>query len=288
MLDLNDLLGKAGVNAAECMVMRHRPTEPALRQALMWLAEDQPAVFNAYQQSHGPVVEKSLAKARWLASFIGHRAGQAVFVGLYSVAGFRQITDAQFWSIKENKQLQTLGTRGPAEGRDSRWFDLKPSSKLSELKGRLVVGWPGIERSWWRWSERNCIPILAIQEESILVRAMPEWDDMVLHWAELESLPSRWHAAMAQWRGVYLIMDESCGKQYVGSAYGKENILGRWLSYSRSGHGGNVELRGRDPRRFRFSILQLVAQDMPAEDVIRLESLWKRRLGSVEFGLNRN
>lgn len=288
MLELNDLLAKAGIDPAGCMVMRHRPTERALRQALMWLAEDQPRIYNAYQCSHGPVVEKSLAKAKWLVSFIGNKAGQAIFVGLYSVNGFREVTEDQFWRIAENKQLRELGTRGPVERKTTRWFDLRLSPLMSEWKGRLVVTWPGIERSWWRWSDRNSVPVLAIQEDSALVREMPEWSEIVLQWAELESLPARWRGAMSQWRGVYLIIDEACGKQYVGSAYGRENILGRWLSYSRSGHGGNVELRDRDPRRFRFTILQLVAQDMPADEVIRLEGQWKRRLGSIEFGLNRN
>jgi hypothetical protein len=101
-------------------------------------------------------------------------------------------------------------------------------------------------------------------------------------------LPTKWQAALGQWRGVYLIFDQSDGKAYVGSAYGKSNILGRWHSYAETGHGGNKRLRSRDPSNFLFSILQRTSPDMVADDVIRLEGTWKDRLHTREFGLNEN
>ena len=72
-------------------------------------------------------------------------------------------------------------------------------------------------------------------------------------------------------------------------AYGDTNILGRWLNYAASGHGGNVLLRQRDPKTLRFTILQRVSPDMDAGDVIRLEGTWKERLHTRSpFGLNDN
>jgi hypothetical protein len=44
-------------------------------------------------------------------------------------------------------------------------------------------------------------------------------------------------------KGVYLITDISNGKMYVGSAYGENMILGRWESYVKTYHGGNVGLK---------------------------------------------
>ena len=68
-----------------------------------------------------------------------------------------------------------------------------------------------------------------------------------------------------------------------------ENLLGRWLNYAASGHGGNRLLRQRDPQHFRFTILERVSPDMYAEDVIRLESTWKERLHTrAPHGLNDN
>jgi hypothetical protein len=102
-------------------------------------------------------------------------------------------------------------------------------------------------------------------------------------------LPRRLRAKLSEWRAIYFIRDESDGKSYVGSAYGADNLLGRWLNYGERGHGGNVLLRHRDPRHFRFSILQRVSPDMDAAEVIRLESTWKMRLHTRHpLGLNDN
>lgn len=102
-------------------------------------------------------------------------------------------------------------------------------------------------------------------------------------------LPTRWQAAMSEWRGIYYIFDVSGGKGYVGSAYGRDNILQRWREYDSTEHGGNALLRECDPRNFRFSILQRVSPDMDAADVIRLESAWKQRLHKRQpHGLNDN
>jgi len=271
------------------MVLRHRPTEPRLRKTLPWLAAANEPAFNAYQSNHGLRVEKSLKKRSYMASFIGHEPGHAVFVGLYEVAGFETITREEFYSRRENQLLEELGSRGPDPDRDPVWFTLNRTELLSDLKGKLVVEWPGLERSWWRISAQNLIPVHAIHEESVLVPALPDAQSLTLTWQELGALPKSWRQAFAQWRGVYLIYDGEIEKSYVGSAYGAENLLSRWENYSKTGHGGNKLLRSRDPKSFVFSILQRVSPDMDADHVIALESSWKDRLHTrYPRGLNDN
>ena len=52
---------------------------------------------------------------------------------------------------------------------------------------------------------------------------------------------------------------------------------------------GMTQLRKRDPKNFRFTMLQRVSPDMEADDVLRLESTWKERLHTRQpFGLNDN
>ena len=115
------------------------------------------------------------------------------------------------------------------------------------------------------------------------------WNELVLTWEELGLLPAGWKSALREWRGIYYIFDASDGKGYVGSAYGHNNILGRWQHYAASGHGGNKLLKRRNPRDFQFSILQRVSPDMADDDVIRVESTWKERLHTRKpFGLNDN
>lgn len=212
----------------------------------------------------------------------------SLFVGIYRVDGWKVITGKRWAALELSKRLVRLGMEPPPPARKLRLFDLACTEQLAGWKGRLVVTWPPPERSWWRWAGRNRIQVDAIHTESILVKQTPPWNEMVLTWVQLQSLPRDWQAAMAQWRGIYLIRDGRTGKGYVGSAYGRENILARWLAYARTGHGGNVELKGLDPRNFTFAILQRVAPDAPADEVIRIESNWKDRLGTREHGLNRN
>ncbi len=112
---------------------------------------------------------------------------------------------------------------------------------------------------------------------------------ILLAWDELRVMPTRWRSALSQWRGIYYIFDSSDGKGYIGSAYGQQNLLGRWECYGVSGHGGNVLLRERDPKNFQFTILQRVSPDMDADGVIRLETTWKERLHTrAPYGLNDN
>ena len=156
-------------------------------------------------------------------------------------------------------------------------------------RGKLVVGWPPPERSWYRRAHNNLMPILAIREENYFSADPPPWHEIDFTWAELGILPQRMRAALEQWRGVYLIWDSLDAKSYVGSAYGASNILGRWENYAATGHGGNKHLRGRNPANFRFTVIELVAPNTASELVIALESSWKRRLHTAApNGLNEN
>lgn len=251
-------------------------------------------MFNAYQQSQGEKVEKTMTSARYVASFIGHEPGKALFVGLYSIEGWKPLSRRQFWRIPANVELNAFGMNGFTEesGRSSiLWFDLVLTEFYALWKGKLIVGWPPLDRNWHRWAHKpkNEMPVLAILDECALDAGMPEWNEINLAWEDLGVLPTRWRSTLSQWRGIYYIFDTSDGKGYVGSAYGDSNLLGRWLAYASNGHGGNRLLRQRDPRHFRFTILQRVSPDMDAGDVIRLESTWKERLHTRQpFGLNDN
>ncbi len=291
-MNLTDLFQKEGIDPQQVLVLRHRPSEPQFNKVLPWLAAEKPDMYNAYQQTQGEKLEKAMQSAAYVASFIGHQAGKALFVGLYSIGKTKPLTYKEFWQIPAYIELGKLGMRGFAKDSDRTsclWFDLAPQEFYQAWKGKLVVGWPPPERSWWRRAHKNEFPVLTILEDSALVSAMPEWSSIVLKWEELGILPAHWRVALSQWRGIYYIFDASDGKSYVGSAYGDKNILGRWLNYSTSGHGGNSQLRKRNPENFHFSILQRVSPDMDVDEVIQLEAAWKTRLHTrAPHGLNDN
>lgn len=290
-MDLTSILTDQKTDPHNVLVLRHRPTEPELRKVLPWLAAERPDVYNAYQQTQSEKLENVMLGTKYVASFIGHEAGKALFVGLYSIGKSEPMTYDQYWEVPAHIELRKFGMQGfTGERRSSLlWFDLVLTDLCASWKGKLIINWPPPERSWWRRAHKNVFPLHAILEESALDAAMPAWDQLDLSWDELRVIPGSWRMALSHWRGIYYIYDQAAGKGYVGSAYGDTNVLGRWLNYAASGHGGNVLLRQRDPKNFRFTILQRVSPDMDAGDVIRLEGTWKQRLHTRSpLGLNDN
>jgi hypothetical protein len=151
VLEFNDLLLKCGIDPKTVLMLRLRPKEQELRKVLPLLAAERPDTFNAYQQTQYPNVEKAMLKADYVASFIGHEGGKALFVGVYRRGASRPLTHEQYWQMPENVELRTSGLQGFLEGdRDSvLWFELAPVESFSEWKGRMVVNWPGTEQMWW-------------------------------------------------------------------------------------------------------------------------------------------
>ena len=126
------------------------------------------------------------------------------------------------------------------------------------------------------------------------------FEDLVLSYDELKDILSNptayeaWHAALSSVYAIYLIVDRETGKQYVGSAYGSGGLLGRWSCYVGTHHGNNKlmhELICKYPERynsFQFSILQILPKTLTADEVVAIESRYKRKLLSIEFGMNGN
>ena len=285
-MDLNSVLREELIDPDTTLVLRHRPREPELRRVLPWLAVEQPEVFNDYQQTQTPRVERQMQRASHIVSFIGHQAGRALFVGLYENRGHKKTKRPDRNRNPAHRELSKYGHVD--SGREVLWFDLVLTKHFSKWAGKLIIRWPPPEISWSRWSGKNAFEILAILDESLLTPGMPDWRELIFTWNELQVIPRKWRAALAEWRGVYFILDVSDGRGYVGSAYGRDNILGRWRDYTKSGHGGNKRLRSRRPENLRFTILERVSPDTPADQVIDRERTWKQRLHTRDHGLNEN
>lgn len=283
VLDFKDLLSKNGFDLDKVIVMRHRPTPPELRKVLPWFAAERPEVFNAYQQTQKPKAEKALMKADFLASFIG-QDDKTIFVGLYQRGASRPITDEQFWAIPAVRQMKELGLAGIPDGETALWFDLKLLGFYAKWRGRLVVTWPG-GQAWCRWAKTNDFAISAIHEDSLFDKPVCDWPELTLTYGELKVLPRKLRDALRQWRGIYFILDRSDGKGYVGSAFGQENIPGRWRVHAKLG-GDAKQLKQRNPEDFVFSILQLTSPDLEQRKVVQLEESWMKRLHTRRFGLN--
>lgn len=162
---------------------------------------------------------------------------------------------ARYWVVliadgqRRSRLCGTLENHGEvlAERTDTnRYFDLRPSKFLASLAGRLVVEWAS-PRNWHRRASSAAnLTVLEIADRDKV--PFPGFDRVLLTYHELRDLVedhrhADWRAALSEVQGIYLITDSSNGKQYVGKADGAERILGRWTTYARDGHGGNVALR---------------------------------------------
>ena len=296
-MELKDLLRLAGYDpdaSGKSVLLRHRPFEPALARVMPWLISEQPDLFEAYQSVPGRRPEAAMSKAELVVSCLGLRPGTAHFVGLYRIGASRSLDFEAFWKLQENQKLRDVGYQGFTPEQAAKLgsvlqFDLHLLPFYTEWRGKLIIEYSPPERSWFRWVDRGVFPVRAVAEESAFAVAPAEWHEIDLTYAELALLPPSWRQRLTEWRGIYLIFDESDSRSYVGSAYGRENLLGRWETYARNGHGGNRDLRGRDPKNFRFTILERVAPDSPPDEVIAKENSWKLRLHTrAPFGLNAN
>ena len=174
-------------------------------------------------------------------------------------------------------------------------FDLVKVDGLSDIENKLTIDWGN---GPLKWDQKGTTekPIISIQPDE--KKVFTGFENIVKTYDELkeivenENVYEAWHTALSSVYAVYLIVDTETGKQYVGSAYGENGLLGRWSEYVRTRHGNNKEMRQvicQYPERyhaFQFSILQILPKTLTDEEVIHIENLWKRKLMSIEFGMN--
>lgn len=239
--------------------------------------------FEVYQTNQG---KDRFARASHIVSFMGEAGTRSRFTGVYRVDGMS--TTARPWPDGYPFAEMVPGKF---------WYDLVRLTEFDEMVDRLIIDWGSGTRSWVQWLKpKDVIEILPKGH----VRDFPGFDNVVLGFHDLVRIIENrdanrtWHTMLRSVAGVYLITDTQDGNLYVGSACGEGGILGRWIDYAKTRHGGNarlVELLARDPDRhssFQFSILRTLPRTMTKNEVVAVETLCKTKLGSRAFGLNDN
>jgi len=105
-MDFTSILTGKDIDPHNVLVLRHRPSEPQFRKVLPWLAAEKPHVFNANQQTQSEKLENAMMGMKYLASFIGHEAGKALFVGIYSIGKSKPMTYDQYWKLPAHVELK--------------------------------------------------------------------------------------------------------------------------------------------------------------------------------------
>lgn len=293
-LGFNALLQAESLDAERVAIVLHTPQPPKIRALLPMIVRDRPDLFAAYQSVHSDPATKTLLRRDFMASFVRHPNGRQVFAGLFRITDARDLTaveiygDARFHELEEvYGASDTSPSRNIPRVSHQVRFETEPVDLLSGFVGRLQTAQPP-GRAYVRVAANLDPEIVALSADDLLMPPCPRWDAMVVQAPFLRALPESWAARLREWRAVYLIVDERDGARYVGSAYGEENLLSRWRGHVARDKGVTARLVARDPRTFRFSILELLNPSLDASDVIEIENKWKERLHTRQFGLNEN
>ena len=128
------------------------------------------------------------------------------------------------------------------------------------------------------------LEVHALRPKNIEVAEFPGYLSVRLTKRQLDLIIKRaiasWKGALASVGGGYLISDAQTGRLYVGSATGDEGLWDRWCAYSKTGHGGNRDLRnllrdnGNDyMQHFRFGVLEIADRRAGTDDILRREPM---------------
>lgn len=281
ILCFSDILQKVGLDPAKVKLIRH-----SLRDKGFKACYEANMVFEytCHQKA-----DFSKNYEYWVV-FISDKSTLAKLFACYRVGDFVPDTpDNVPVGFPEIEAMEFQGTAA--------YFDLEYTDLLKDYENRLIIDWG---KSAISWHQKGTIekPIVAIQADACKV--FSGFEDLILTYDELKDIVDNptiyeaWHTALSSVNAIYLIVDRESGQQYVGSAYGKDGLLGRWSCYVSSFHGNNKlmkELICNCPERYRyfqFSVLQIMPKTITDDEVIHLENLYKKKLLSIPFGMNDN
>ena len=275
-LTFNMLLREASIPLDEVRLLRHKDHRADKGRSIYELWRDHRDDFEKYQSLQGINGRRKLSSRFW-ASFVGTPDDRTLFVGLYLVKHLG-VLECDVPAI----QMEAIVKAGTADK-----YQLERDSQFTDLEGRLFVDWGEGKRSWVQRADRQDKRLLELRME-FKEPEFPGFLNFIKPLSQLSSLPLTWISALKSCHGVYLLTCPKTKQQYVGKADGYHGFWGRWQDYVQSGHGGNTELKIRDPSDYQVCILEVAGTSTTASDIIAMENKWKEKLQSREMGLNRN
>jgi hypothetical protein len=228
--------------------------------------------------------------SKYIVSFTDLEGTKSLLYGVFKINGVKDIFDLP----EELAAIEKPEKWIPGKYKQ---YEMERVNVLNDLEGRLVIDW-GTSTIQWCQKDLNK-EIVEILPDGFF-KPFPGYQDVLLSFEELAKVVNnpdanrQWKSMLSNVYGVYLILDKKTGKQYVGSAYGKEGIWGRWSTYVLTKHGNNkilielLEQSAEEYKNFQFSILDVLPNSILKESVIQKESRIKEKLGSIAFGLNAN
>lgn len=226
------------------------------------------------------------------------------------------LMEGQYWNYEKKKSFESGQTTiGFARYEKDLWLLFHVGEVTTDLQvlngigyeymnltdynmyvGRLIVKFKNKSQNLVRkaqsvFEQCEVVQILPNVYDSSL---FPGYDSVNVTWTQLQNNLKKegWRVALQNQKGVYLIVDESNGQMYVGSAYGDQMLLGRWEAYVSSYHGGNKGLKTLEKSHikdnFRYSLLDIFKSTVDDKVILARESWWKSVLQTRRFGYNHN
>jgi hypothetical protein len=278
-ISIQELLFNRGLNKDEKIkLVRHKDNREVIvvdnieyKECLFDLYRYNKSAFMTYQSEQGNEVFKNVD---YIVSFIGEEGSTARFVGVYKVFPVQLIE----------------------KGEAKYFYPMEEVSGFEALKERVIIDWGKSALAWHQWIY-NVKEVVEITPGLNHVQ-FSDYTDFVLDFHQLKEIFEMgypdWKKMLSAVNCIYVISDAMTGKQYVGSTYGKDGIWGRWSVYAKEGHGKDIsliELVNIDPsyaKNFRFTIMKLLPRIIAMEEAIKMETQYKKKLGTNAFGLNNN
>lgn len=276
LMMLNSLLREAEIEPKDVRLLRHKDQRADKGRTPYELWRDDRPNFEAYQSTQGLENETRLNAPYW-ASFVGTRSGETIFVGLYSVKLLGPLAEDRPMPHREG-----IDKAGSCNA-----YNLTVDERFRLFDGRLFIEWgPGL-RSWIQRADQQNKQVTELRKE-FKEPDFPGFLNLICQLSQIDSLPNNWIDTLKAAKGIYLLTCPKTEEQYVGKADGEDGFWGRWQEYVRTGHGGNVALKSREPSDYQASILEVVGTRSTEADILKMEKQWKDKLQSREMGLNRN
>ena len=281
ILYFSDILKKVGINPKEVNLIRHAYSDKGFK-----ICADAGKIYE-YTCHQRKDFNKGY---KYWAVFISGKGTLAKLYALYEVGACHADTpDMMPDGLPEAEAKHYTG--------NGSIYELKRSELIKEYEGKLTIDWGTSARMWHQkgTTEKAIVSIMPDEKKVFM-----GYESVLLSYDQLKEIIDNqevyeaWHTALRSVNAIYLIVDTETGKQYVGSAYGTDGLFGRWNCYVNTYHGNNKEMKKvicAYPERyhaFQFSILQILPKTLVPDDVIAIESQWKKKLLSIDYGMNDN
>lgn len=285
MLKFSDILKAENVPQEKTWLVRH--SDKAGQGVYQLWLEDRKK-FDEYQSLQEKVTFEA---GEFVTSFIVTPTGDTLFVGLYEVLGRTE--------CKAGAKCPVSGTTYKAG--EAQWHKMSRSKVMEEYAEKLVIGWGTLQddgqerRPGQKFAQRatNEKRLVEVFREKFRI-PFPGFRKFRCRVGDVPGLPEAWRQHLREVWGIYLLVCNATGKQYVGSAYGENGLYGRLCDYKNPREVGHTRLVGHDKNEnhgqgYQCCILDVVTPGVTESEITTLESQWKDKLRTRDaWGLNDN